>query len=758
VAISAASVTSTKPTDIVLLVDESGSIYNASFRQTQNFLLELVDSLAADLGRVRVGLVYFSREPRTVAGLTGDHLVLRNAITNLERGGGETCFTCGIESAHQLFETSGAPDADRKLIIFSDASHNIRSDEILVQAAAAKASNILIITVAVAFYVLPRLQAIASDVPGVTTVYTAADASALLSPAGGLVESIVGPEATNARLVLDINPVFSVTAAGATRGAVVSNGSTIDWTIGSLQDSTDTLSVRVQHQPSQPGGPQSLVSAVSYMDTEGNALTLPSVEVTVATCDADGDGVPDRDDNCPNHPNADQADLDRDQVGDACDPDDDGDGVNDDADNCPLVANPDQADSDADGRGDACDRRAILMVVTPGPLNPSDAAIQARLESLGLDVVIAADKDVTLAMATGKLLVFVSESAFSEEVTDTFKGVTIPLMTLEPSILDDMGMTGPTWATDYGDLVTDSVSIVHPRHPMAAGHAGLVAVVDPAQKLIWGVPSRDAAIVATLPSDPRRATMFAYPAGAAMVGLVAPAKRVGWLAGRDAAAAFTATGWALFDAAIRWCLEPRPLDLMVTAGGALSTSDAVTRTRIEGMGRDVVLRADDAVSAADANGKSLVVVAESVLSSRIGAMFRDVAVPLLNLEPALGDELRMTGAAWNVDQGVRFGQSTIAIAAEHPMAAGLAASRVVVTTSPGKFVWGVPSPAAAVVATLDGSPAKATIYGYEANATMFGITAPARRVGWFAGEGTAALLNAEGWALFEAAVTWAAQP
>ena len=71
--------------------------------------------------------------------------------------------------------------------------------------------------------------------------------------------------------------------------------------------------------------------------------------------DTDNDGIPDTTDNCPFVSNANQADLDQDGLGDACDPDDDNDGVADGADNCPTIANANQADGDSDGIGDACD-------------------------------------------------------------------------------------------------------------------------------------------------------------------------------------------------------------------------------------------------------------------------------------------------------------------------------------------------------------------------------------------------------------------
>lgn len=151
------------------------------------------------------------------------------------------------------------------------------------------------------------------------------------------------------------------------------------------------------------GASETLVPGV--LNTAGNTISAGGVtdfgdwaignSVSMPAPDGDGDGWPDVVDNCPAVANANQADLDGDAQGDACDPDDDndgqsdadelacgsnpldagskaadldgdnrpdcvdadddGDGERDLTDNCPAVPNPDQADADGDGTGDACD-------------------------------------------------------------------------------------------------------------------------------------------------------------------------------------------------------------------------------------------------------------------------------------------------------------------------------------------------------------------------------------------------------------------
>jgi subtilisin family serine protease len=73
----------------------------------------------------------------------------------------------------------------------------------------------------------------------------------------------------------------------------------------------------------------------SYAPPSGPiSVTTPRLDLLAAMPDDDGDGVLDNVDNCPAVPNPDQADIDGDGIGNACDTDNDNDGIDDDEDRC----------------------------------------------------------------------------------------------------------------------------------------------------------------------------------------------------------------------------------------------------------------------------------------------------------------------------------------------------------------------------------------------------------------------------------------
>ncbi|QIK77317.1 hypothetical protein G7071_08175 [Nocardioides piscis] len=88
--------------------------------------------------------------------------------------------------------------------------------------------------------------------------------------------------------------------------------------------------------------------------TSGGILRSFTVTLTYATCDSDGDGVEESADNCPTLAN-DQADIDGDSVGDACDVNDDGDALPDATDGCPATAS---------GTGSGCPAATRSAAVT----------------------------------------------------------------------------------------------------------------------------------------------------------------------------------------------------------------------------------------------------------------------------------------------------------------------------------------------------------------------------------------------------------
>ena len=118
--------------------------------------------------------------------------------------------------------------------------------------------------------------------------------------------------------------------------------------------------------------------------TEFRSLTLLDV-------DLDADGVPTSVDNCDATVNADQANLDGDSEGDACDADQDGDGISD-AVEAQIGTNARAVDSDGDGKADSSDSCPTLAAaaangcpeIVPPPLTFTIGGFPGRIRLAAL--------------------------------------------------------------------------------------------------------------------------------------------------------------------------------------------------------------------------------------------------------------------------------------------------------------------------------------------------------------------------------------
>jgi hypothetical protein len=201
----------------------------------------------------------------------------------------------------------------------------------------------------------------------------------------------------------------------------------------------------------------------------------------------------------------------------------------------------------------ACTGNA-LFVVGDAMLTRGDSAILDRLRGLGYVVSIIAATMVTTDSAQGMDFVFISRSVHSPEVMASFRDQAVGLFVTEYNLYASLGMTDKATTASGGDtLPSTDLTIVDPTHPLAAGFSGTVTVLTAGKgQYGFGVPGGDAVVVANLVDEPQGAAIFAYEKGATMVGLSAPARRVGYFLDIQASTRLTTEGWALFDAAAQW--------------------------------------------------------------------------------------------------------------------------------------------------------------------------------------------------------------
>ncbi len=195
-----------------------------------------------------------------------------------------------------------------------------------------------------------------------------------------------------------------------------------------------------------------------------------------------------------------------------------------------------------------------------------------RLRHLGIRVETIAHADVTAEDLADRPLVIVSYSdegvGFEESLERIgLKTANVPVLCFEPVVFPYMAMSGDVRGRDFDwQAGATGVDFPKPDHPLSGGLKGTRRdLFDKPGCFGWARPGIAAETIAAVEGDGSRAVMFAYEAGAEMVGMKAPRRRVGLFLDPSQVGEDSEPAWSLVEAAVEWCVEPPRGDL---AGGA----------------------------------------------------------------------------------------------------------------------------------------------------------------------------------------------
>lgn len=291
-ALSAAPDISSNPTDIVLILDRSGSMTGsplANLKIGAKTFIDIIDEAtdSAKDGMIgsgsRIGIVSFSDTASADTQLITSVAALKAAVDGLTAGG-STNHADAFSRAVSLFDP--ASSNAKVMIMFTDGKTTAGAPPAPV-AAAARAQGIII-------YCIGLIGADGIDVSALDDWATDPDASHVaVTPNDSELEDLFADLAANifkpgaTEIVIDerLNPDFNIiSVTPPTKGtAMMINATTIQWKISELGVSGNegaSLEFLIQHVGQTPG--TKLVNqSVSYSDKEGNSVTFPEPSVKV---------------------------------------------------------------------------------------------------------------------------------------------------------------------------------------------------------------------------------------------------------------------------------------------------------------------------------------------------------------------------------------------------------------------------------------------------------------------------------------------
>ena len=226
----------------------------------------------------------------------------------------------------------------------------------------------------------------------------------------------------------------------------------------------------------------------------------------------------------------------------------------------------------------------ILFVVSSldasdptAPSNENDLEVATRLRGQGHTVTVADDQDAALGdLFAGKELILISSSVGSANQPLNSLSISslqtgrIPVVVCEPGLYDELLLQRENTFGNAGGHTSLAISVANQSHPLAAGESGAIDIVDPGNTAVVsssalpytvGTNAIIIATNATVGVDEGRICIWAYEKASRLADdiTVVPARRVAFFYNASTpAATYNTNATDLFDAAIRWALQPPP--------------------------------------------------------------------------------------------------------------------------------------------------------------------------------------------------------
>ena len=282
----------TNPTDIVLVLDRSGSMEGsalANLKLGAKKFIQIIDQATDGSGDgqigsgSRIGIVSFAGTASQDTALITSVAALDAAVDNLSAGG----LTNHADAFSVATSLLGTPSSNAKvMVMFTDGNTTAGGPPAPV-AAAAKAQGIIIYCIGLVGTGGVDVNALnewASD-PDASHVAVTPDEADLEQLFADLAANITKPGATDIVIQEVVNADFVISSVLApSKGTVTTlSANALRWNIPALGVSASenaTLEFIIRHT-AQTGGTKPVNASITYADAEGNTVDFPAPTVTV---------------------------------------------------------------------------------------------------------------------------------------------------------------------------------------------------------------------------------------------------------------------------------------------------------------------------------------------------------------------------------------------------------------------------------------------------------------------------------------------